>query len=283
MSHAPSGRGRAALRAARRDPGDRGRAVRRAGLRGARPCARSPTRPGSCPGSLYHHFDSKESMVDELLRTFLDEITGRLPAAIVAPPTTRTPTLRALGAASRSRRSRPIAATVAVMVNEWNLLRSTRASRTCATVSEETERLWVGVLATRRAHRARSAPSSTPRMTYRFIRDAIWMSVRWYEPDGATAPSTIADPYLDVLLDGRMRERRHERHDHRTEVLPGRRDRVARREPGATRPKELVEKAKRVGRAPQVPRAAAKAGSSRSTRSSRPGTPCRCTATTTTR
>ena len=30
---------------------------------------------GILSGSLYHHFDSKESMVEELLRTFLEDIT----------------------------------------------------------------------------------------------------------------------------------------------------------------------------------------------------------------
>src|SRR3954451_13240345 len=31
---------------------------------------------GILSGSLYHHFDSKESMVDEILRTFQDELFG---------------------------------------------------------------------------------------------------------------------------------------------------------------------------------------------------------------
>src|SRR5688500_19519736 len=32
---------------------------------------------GILSGSLYHHFDSKESMVDEILTGFLDELFGR--------------------------------------------------------------------------------------------------------------------------------------------------------------------------------------------------------------
>src|SRR6478672_4814985 len=32
---------------------------------------------GILSGSLYHHFDSKESMVDEILRGFLDDLFGR--------------------------------------------------------------------------------------------------------------------------------------------------------------------------------------------------------------
>src|SRR3954467_13995644 len=32
---------------------------------------------GILSGSLYHHFDSKESMVDEILRTFQEELFGQ--------------------------------------------------------------------------------------------------------------------------------------------------------------------------------------------------------------
>src|SRR6478752_5821948 len=32
---------------------------------------------GILSGSLYHHFDSKESMIDEILRGFLDDLFGR--------------------------------------------------------------------------------------------------------------------------------------------------------------------------------------------------------------
>src|SRR6476660_7906646 len=43
---------------------------------------------GILSGSLYHHFDSKESMVDEILREFLDALFGRyreIVAAKLAP------------------------------------------------------------------------------------------------------------------------------------------------------------------------------------------------------
>src|SRR5229473_7166358 len=39
---------------------------------------------GILSGSLYHHFDSKESMVDEILRGFLDELFGRYRAIVAA-------------------------------------------------------------------------------------------------------------------------------------------------------------------------------------------------------
>jgi TetR/AcrR family transcriptional regulator, cholesterol catabolism regulator len=39
-------------------------------------------------------------------------------------------------------------------------------------------------------------------LTYRFIRDTVWVAVRWYRPDGSLSPDAIADQYLTILLDG---------------------------------------------------------------------------------
>src|SRR5438445_5128240 len=46
---------------------------------------------GILSGSLYHHFDSKESMVDEILRSFLDELFGEYEAIVARqlPPRER--------------------------------------------------------------------------------------------------------------------------------------------------------------------------------------------------
>ena len=44
--------------------------------------------------------------------------------------------------------------------------------------------------------------AADPALTYRFIRDAVWNTVRWYEPTGRYRIDTIASRYLDLLLDG---------------------------------------------------------------------------------
>ncbi len=154
---------------------------------------------GILSGSLYHHFDSKESMVEELLRTFLEDITHayRVEAASGDDPVQVLRTLVRLAFESIGARW----ATVSVMVNEYNLLISYPRFSFVQQFSEETERLWVGVI-------ERGVQSGTfrgnldPRMTYRFLRDAIWVSVRWYQPTGRDRPTDIADVYVGVLLDG---------------------------------------------------------------------------------
>ena len=39
-------------------------------------------------------------------------------------------------------------------------------------------------------------------VTYRFIRDTVWVAVGWYRPGGKLSHSVIARQYLQILLDG---------------------------------------------------------------------------------
>ena len=154
---------------------------------------------GILSGSLYHHFDSKESMVDEILRTFLDDILTRYRAAVAAggdPAEILRELVRAAFNALGTHRP-----AVAVMINEYNLLVQYPRFAYLRDGADETERLWAGVVEQGIATGTFRADID-PHMIYRFMRDAIWVSVRWYRPDGRSSPEEIADLYLDVLLDG---------------------------------------------------------------------------------
>ena len=39
-------------------------------------------------------------------------------------------------------------------------------------------------------------------LVYRFIRDTVWVAVRWYRPGAKLSHHDIADQYLTILLDG---------------------------------------------------------------------------------
>ena len=154
---------------------------------------------GILSGSLYHHFDSKESIVDELLSSFLAETMAAYQAAIAAADS-HTDALRALVqiafAAVHDHR-----AAVAVMHQEFHTLLQYPRFEYLRTASDDAERVWLGVLraGTRTGEFRRAAD---PALTYRFIRDAVWNTVRWYEPSGRYRIDTIANRYLDLLLDG---------------------------------------------------------------------------------
>jgi hypothetical protein len=39
-------------------------------------------------------------------------------------------------------------------------------------------------------------------LTYRFIRDTVWVAVSWYRPGGRRTHTEIARQYLSILLEG---------------------------------------------------------------------------------
>jgi AcrR family transcriptional regulator len=154
---------------------------------------------GILSGSLYHHFDSKESMVDELVHEMLDRVTIAY-RRIVATGDDAELALRALVREAFAMIATD-PATVAVMVNEWNLFVQYPRFAYLREIEEETERLWVSVLE-RGAQSGAFRAGLDPWMLYRMMRDSIWVSVRWYRPDGPDGPEQLADAYVDVLLRG---------------------------------------------------------------------------------
>ncbi len=156
---------------------------------------------GILSGSLYHHFDSKETIVDEVLSTFLEDLIGRYRAILAKGGEPR----EVLTAMVRTgfNTLEPHRAAITVMQNDWNYLRSLPGDRFGYLVAaeDEVERMWVDQIKRGQAEGLFRADVD-PKLTYRMIRDTIWVSVRWFRPDGRLAPGTIADQYITILFDG---------------------------------------------------------------------------------
>ena len=41
-----------------------------------------------------------------------------------------------------------------------------------------------------------------PRITYRFIRDSIWVAVRWFAPSGRLSSEQLAEEYIKLMMGG---------------------------------------------------------------------------------
>jgi TetR/AcrR family transcriptional regulator, cholesterol catabolism regulator len=154
---------------------------------------------GILSGSLYHHFDSKESMLDEIMHGFLDHIVVRYRATVDAGGDPLAVLQALVREAFTSLGANPAA--LAVMINEFNFLVQFPRFAYLREGAEETERLWVGVIEDGMREGVFRSDIDA-RMIYRFMRDAIWISVRWYRPDGKYRPEEIADFYIELILDG---------------------------------------------------------------------------------
>jgi AcrR family transcriptional regulator len=154
---------------------------------------------GILSGSLYHHFDSKESIVDEILTSFFDELTAANQAALEQSGDPRTVLAELVRICFGT--LVPHRAAIMVMQNDWNYLRQFDRFDYLSRSEEETERMWVGQI-TKGQETGLFRDDIDPRLTYRMIRDTIWVAVRWFQPGGRLDAQGLADHYIKVLFDG---------------------------------------------------------------------------------
>lgn len=154
---------------------------------------------GILSGSLYHHFDSKESMVDELMRTFQAELFAAYDEILASSEDARTKLERAVRLSFDTIERR--GAEVAIFQNEAATLGTSERFGYLAERNRQSRDVWVTLL-TEGVESGALRPDLDITLTYRFIRDTVWVAVRWYRPGGPHTATQVADQYLTILLDG---------------------------------------------------------------------------------
>ncbi len=154
---------------------------------------------GILSGSLYHHFDSKESMVDELLDTFQTELWKKydaIEASDASPKQKLEAVVRASFEAIGEHRNE-----VAIFQSDGLYLATFERFGYLIERNRKFRTLWTGLLEAGVASGELRAGLDVA-LVYRFLRDTVWVAVRWYRPGGALTPADVADQYLSILLEG---------------------------------------------------------------------------------
>lgn len=154
---------------------------------------------GMLAGSLYYHFDSKESMLDEILSAFLNELWDGYDTVLAAGLGPRE-TIEALVTESFREIDRHRAA-VAIYQKEARTLSAQPRFHYLSDSQVKFEKAWLGTLERGVAARVFRADLDI-RLTYRFVRDTVWVAASWYRPGGQHSPEEIARQYLSMVLDG---------------------------------------------------------------------------------
>jgi len=154
---------------------------------------------GILSGSLYHHFDSKESMVDELMRTFQAELFAAYDEILASTDDARSKLERAVRLSFETIERR--GAEVAIFQNEAATLGQLERFGYLAERNRQSRDVWVSLL-TEGVESGALRSDLDITLTYRFIRDTVWVAVRWYRPGGPHTATEVADQYLTILLDG---------------------------------------------------------------------------------
>ncbi|MBE3001211.1 TetR family transcriptional regulator [Nocardiopsis sp. HNM0947] len=157
---------------------------------------------GMLAGSLYYHFDSKESMVDEILSTFLTELWEDYDTILDQGKGARE-TLESLVTASFGAidRHRPA---VVIYQNESKHLAENDRFTYLVDSQKRFRQMWVGLLE-RGIEEGDFRADLDPPVIYRFIRDTVWVAAGWYRPDGRLTSEQVARQYLAMVLEGVQR------------------------------------------------------------------------------
>jgi len=147
---------------------------------------------GVLSGSLYLYFDSKETLIDEVLSSYLDELVVTYRRVVAAGGDAGTQ-LRGLVKAAFAAFDQHRAAGVVLLHERHSLTQLPRFAH-LAEREAEIECLWSGVI--RQAQeRGDLRADVDAKAAYRYVRDGIC----------SAGPALTADQFLGLLLDGLKR------------------------------------------------------------------------------
>jgi AcrR family transcriptional regulator len=154
---------------------------------------------GILSGSLYHHFDSKESMIDTILSSFIDQTLAQY-EGVVAEGKGPTETFEGLVRASLDSMVGSRSA-ILIYQNEARFLAAQPRFSYLRDAHRRFERIWTDVLKEGIAA-GEFRDTIDPKLVYRLILDKVWAAPRWYRPGGSLKPARIIEQYTAVLIDG---------------------------------------------------------------------------------
>jgi AcrR family transcriptional regulator len=160
---------------------------------------------GILSGSLYHHFDSKESMVDEILSSFQTELFKKYDEILGSGLDARAKVEAVVRVSFEAIDQHH--AEVAIFQNDSGYLMEFERFGYLREHNTRFREMWLALLREGVAAGA-LRPDVDAELVFRFIRDTVWVAVRWYRPGGEMSAEQVADQYLSILLDGIAARRR---------------------------------------------------------------------------
>jgi TetR/AcrR family transcriptional regulator, cholesterol catabolism regulator len=153
---------------------------------------------GILSGSLYHHFDSKESIGDEILSGFLNDVLADYRGAV---RTSDDPAqvLEQIVRTSSHTLARHHAA-LAMLQNDWSYFSTQSRFSYLRRDLREIEKIWMTQLERGKESGAFRADLDA-QLTFRLLRDMLWLPVNWRQVGGYSTDQVV-DAFLKLLFTG---------------------------------------------------------------------------------
>jgi AcrR family transcriptional regulator len=153
---------------------------------------------GILSGSLYHHFDSKESIGDEILSAFVNQVLADYRGAVAAAGSPRAAIEQIVRSTSRTLSEHRAA--LAMLQHDWNYFATQPRFAYLPKALHEIERTWITQLELGKQAGLFRADLDT-KLTYRLLRDVLWIPEQWHRTRGYTTDQVV-DGFLRIVFDG---------------------------------------------------------------------------------
>jgi TetR/AcrR family transcriptional regulator, cholesterol catabolism regulator len=154
---------------------------------------------GMLSGSLYHHFDSKEAMVDEIVTSYLEDLRTRYKAVLARDTDPRTRLHDLIVVSLEVVEAHPHA--TEIYQNDVNYLAQIERFSYLKNAGKEVQNTWLDVI-TAGVREGVFRSDVDPKILYRLMRDAVWLSVRWFKPTKEYPIARLAEDCTSLFLDG---------------------------------------------------------------------------------
>jgi AcrR family transcriptional regulator len=154
---------------------------------------------GMLSGSLYHHFDSKEAMVDEIVTSYLEDLRTRYKTVLSRESDPRARLHDLVVASLEVAEAHPHA--TEIYQNDVNYLTQLERFSYLRNAGKEVQNTWLEVINAGVAQGVFRSDLDA-KIVYRLMRDAVWLSVRWFKPARDYPISRLAEDCTALFFDG---------------------------------------------------------------------------------
>jgi len=153
---------------------------------------------GILSGSIYHHFDSKEAIGDEVLAGFLNDVLADYRSAVATGGDAADVLERIVRSSSHTLARHHAALTM--LQNDWSYFSSQPRFAYMRKDLHEIEQIWISQLERGKEAGVFRADLDV-KLTYRLLRDILWLPMNWRQAGGFSTDQVV-DALLRLLFDG---------------------------------------------------------------------------------
>jgi TetR/AcrR family transcriptional regulator, cholesterol catabolism regulator len=154
---------------------------------------------GILSGSLYHHFASKDEIVEAIVGSFMTDLVSRYDEVLSRGSDPQAKLRGLIVASLRTVADHPHA--TEIYQNDARYLQHDGAPGDVVTGARTVRNAWIGVL--EEGARAGVFRGDVPvKVIYPLLRDGVWLTARWFVPTRTYGYEELATDYLKVFLEG---------------------------------------------------------------------------------